>query len=86
MAACTPISTCFRVAPKCEGDLVYYGRDGNWPVGCQPCPAYCDKRLLPCPMICARGCGCPPEMMTSPTESTRCIKKEDCPPTGIIIT
>jgi len=67
-----------RDAPKCEGDLVYYR---GWDLrDCLPCDGGCSKDQPSCPP-CMSGCGCPKGLVKSPTDHTKCIWPEDCPPT-----
>ena len=69
------------LAPKCEGDLVYYR---GWDLrDCLPCDGGCSKDQPSCPP-CMSGCGCPKGLVKSPTDHTKCIWPEDCPPTGKI--
>ena len=80
--------SCFLIAWECEGDHVWYkgwtdAVDGV--PGCKPCSQGCSKEPVYCVMMCSAGCGCPPGLVPSPTDWKRCIKIEDCPPTGTVI-
>ena len=66
---------------------MYYNggkKEGDGIPGCAPCEGSCDEEPHICPTICRSGCGCPRGLVRYPTDFTRCIKKEACPPTGIV--
>ena len=76
----------FHVDSKCEGNLVYYNgfKEDSGISGCVPCPQSCAEDLPKnCLEVCMSGCGCPPGYVEFHTKLRKCIKKEDCPPSGI---
>ena len=59
-------------------------KEGDGIPTCLPCYQSCDEGSDSCTFDCRAACGCPPGLVRSPTDLTRCIKKEACPPTGIV--